>query len=86
MVTRSFKLSISTEVKSLCAKNPKRTSLKVFNTAGNTVYILSAQDQAYTDGYPVTATIPYEDVLCTDRLWIVASTGTNDVRVIITSE
>lgn len=86
MVTRTFNISVGVEVISLCAANVKRTSIKVFNLADNTVYILSAQNQVYTDGYPVTSAIPYEDVLCTDRLWIVAATGTNDVRVIITSE
>lgn len=86
MTSRTYALSVSTAMKELCAANPKRKSIKVFNLAANTVYICTEQPQLYTQGYPVTATIPYENKTFTGRLWIVASTGTNDVRVQVDSE
>ena len=85
MTTRTFALSVEQRAIPICSYNAKRTELKVFNLAGNTVYILSAQSQEYTEGYPVTSAIPYEAVNPTDELWIVSATGTNDVRVKISS-
>jgi hypothetical protein len=86
MATRTFKLSVTDVAQQLCADDPKRKSLKVFDLSSNTVYITSAQNMPYTEGYPVTATIPYENKECKKRLWIIAATGTNDVRVQIDSE
>jgi len=86
MTTRTFALSVGTTVIPLCSYDAKRTELKVFNLSSNTVYILSAQTQAYTEGYPVTAALPYDSSDPKEKLWIVAETGTNDVRVKISSE
>lgn len=86
ITSRTFALSVTTTAQQLCGKDLKRKSLKVFNLASNTVYITTAQPQLYTDGYPVTAALPYENKECKERLWIIASTGTNDVRVQVDSE
>lgn len=86
LTSRIFALSVTTAAQQLCGKDPKRKSLKVFNLAENTVYVTSAQNMKYTDGYPVTASLPYENKECKERLWIIASTGTNDVRVQVDSE
>jgi len=75
-------LSVTANVTQLCKANPSRTRLFVANLSGNVVYILSAQNLKYTDGIPVAAsTGTYENKSTTAPLWIVASTGTNDVRV-----
>lgn len=86
ITSRTFAISVTTTAQQLCAKDSKRKSLKVFNLASNTVYITSAQNMTYTDGYPVTASLPYENKECKEQLWIIASTGTNDVRVQVDSE
>jgi len=86
IATRTYALSVTSTVQQLCSKDKKRNSIKVFNLSSNTVYVLSAQNMKYTDGYPVTATLPYENVITKEALWIVAETGTNDVRVQVDSE
>ena len=86
MTTRTYKLTVTTEVQPLCAADPKRKEIQVFNLGGGTVCILSAQNQTWNDGYPVYETVPFKSNECKDRLWIVKDESSSDVRVMIVSE
>ncbi len=78
----TYAISVTTTVKELCKENPSRTRLLVKNTGSAIVYVLSAQSLKSTDGYPVAATTgEYENKSTTAAMWIVAASGTNDVRV-----
>lgn len=75
-------LSVTSTVAELCKENPTRTRLFVYNLGAQVVYILSAQNLKSTDGIPVAAsTGTYENKSTTAPMWIVAASGTNDVRV-----
>ena len=86
MTSKTYALSVAQVPKDLCAANLKRKSLKVAIIGSNTAYILSEQTQNAADGYPVTATLPYENKECKSRLWVITDTGTNSVRVQVDSE
>lgn len=79
--TRTFAIPVTTKVKQLCAYDEKRTCVFIYNNGDNTVYILSKQNMKYTDGIPVAASGTYRNNSTYAELWIVAATGTNDVRV-----
>jgi len=79
---RTFALSVTTDVKELVKKNLSRTRVYVCNTGSAIVYVLSAQNLKATDGIPVAATTgTYENKTTTGPMWVVAASGTNDVRV-----
>jgi len=85
--SRTYALSVTSITQQLCGADKKRRQIMVFNLGSNTVYICSAQNMKHTDGYPVPASAnPYKNKECTSALWIVAETGTNDVRVQVDSE
>ena len=78
---RTFSLTVTTDVIKLVDENPTRKALLVVNLGANTVYILSAQNLKYTDGIPITNGGSYSNDHCYGAYWIVAATGSNDVRV-----
>jgi YVTN family beta-propeller protein len=78
----TYALSVDTQVIQLAKENPTRKRLYVANLGSNAVYVLSAQNLKYTDGIPVAAsTGTYKNKTTTAAMWIVAATGSNDVRV-----
>jgi len=79
--TRTFKLDVTTKVAQLCAEDPKRKAILVYNNGSAAVYILSAQNQTASDGIPVAAGSSYTNDTTTAELWIVAASGTQNVRV-----
>jgi len=79
--SRTFRLKVTTKVVQLCAKDPKRTGLLVYNKGDVTVCILSAQNLTVDDGMPVTTKASYSNKESTNAYWIVAESGTQDVRV-----
>jgi len=80
--TRIFKLSITTKVVQLVAEDPNRVCLFVYNNSSGIIYILSAQNQASTDGIPVAANGgTYKSDTTTAALWIVGASDGLDVRV-----
>ena len=83
--TRIFKLNVTTKTIQLCAKNPKRTGLLVVNNSSVVVYILSAQNQSASDGIPIAAGASYTNDTTTAELFIIAASGTQDVRVEVDS-
>lgn len=79
---RIFTLSVTTEVKQLVKADPTRRRLYVYNTGSAIVYILSAQNKTSADGIPVAVTTgTYENKTTTAPMWIIAASGTCDVRV-----
>jgi len=79
--TRTFKLPVTTQAVQLVAKDSKRARLIVYNNGSATVYILSAQNMTTSDGIPVAAGTSYTNDTTTAELYIVAASGTQDVRV-----
>ena len=83
---RTYKLNVTTKAIQLCAENPKRKGLLVYNNGDETVYVLSAPNLGTGDGMPVAAGSSYDDEQSTCRKWIIADSGTQDVRVEVVSD
>jgi len=83
--TRTFKLSVGTTVVQLCAENPSRVLLWIVNNGTDTVYILSAQNQEKEDGFPIYSKGSHKNQFSQSELWIIAESGTQDVRVMVVS-
>lgn len=82
---RTFRLKVTTKVQVLCANNPKRTGLLVVNNGTAVVYLLSAQNLTADDGIPIAVDGSYNNSEGTSAYWIVAASGTQDVRVEVDS-
>jgi len=75
-------ITVTTKTKQLCAFNRKRKQLLVYNNGTATIEILSSQYAKYGDGIPVIAGATYTNKdYPQGRFWIVAESGTQDVRV-----
>lgn len=83
--SRTFSLDVTTKVIQLCAANPKRKALLVYNAGSETVYVLSAPNLTASDGIPIAQSNSYSDDESTCRKWIIAASGTQDVRVEVIS-
>ena len=81
IVTR--RLMVGTDVIQLVGENPNRRSLLVYNNGDAKVYILSSKNQTKEDGIPVAVGVSYEDDQSRGALYIVAESGTQDVRVMV---
>ena len=65
----------------LCHENPNRAGLLVYNNGTATVYILPTETHPIVEGIPVAAGASYENDTLTGELYIVAESGTQDVRI-----
>ena len=79
--TNIFALSVTTTAKELAKENPKRTLLLVCNNGTATVDVLSKQTQASGEGIPVLKGETYINDTSTAAFWIIAASGTQDIRV-----
>lgn len=79
--SRTFSINVTTKVVQLVSEDPKRTGLLVYNNGSATVYLLSAQNLKATDGIPIAAAGSYSNKESYNAYWIVAESGTQDVRV-----
>lgn len=79
--SRTFPLTVTTTPQKLVSKNPTRTGLLVYNNGSVAVYIISAQNLTSSDGIPVAAGASYDNDDTTAELWIVAASGSQNVRV-----
>ena len=79
--SRTFSLTVTTTSQKFVSKNPTRTGLLVYNNGSVTVYITSAQNLTSSDGIPVAAGAEYDNDDTTAELWIVAASGSQNVRV-----
>ena len=84
VVTR--RLIVGTDVVQLVGENPKRKSLLVYNNGSANVYILGSKSNTKEDGIPIGPGVSYEDDDSTGALYIVAETGTQDVRIMSRGE
>lgn len=84
IVTR--RLIVGTDVMSLVGENPKRKVLLVYNNGTATVYILGAESNSKEEGIPVPAGGSFDDDASTGALYIVAESGTQDVRIMTIGE
>lgn len=66
--------------------DPKRTGTYVQVTDSANAYITSEQNQPYTQGVKVTASLPFERATTKGELWILTSTSTTDCIVQLDSE
>ena len=72
------KFTAKTEM--LLDKNPKRTRLYVQNLGTANVELLSSKDGRYGDGIRIASEGDHTIRDCQGAYWIVAETGTQDVR------
>ncbi|MBW2559544.1 MAG: hypothetical protein JRE40_01690 [Deltaproteobacteria bacterium] len=78
---KTYHITVTTKKKKLVTENPTRKGLLVYNNGSATVYILSSPALDKTDGIPVAAGGSYENDDCYGEYWIVADSGSQDVRV-----
>jgi len=81
--SRTYNIPAGTTAKQLCSSNPNRKRLYVVNNGTGTVYILSSQNLSASDGIPVYVNGYYLDKESTCEFWIIAESGTQDVRVMV---
>jgi len=74
-------ITVTTTPQKLVTENPTRKGLLVYNNGSVTVYILSGQNIPKTDGIPVAAAASYNNDDCYGEFWIVAESGSQNVRV-----
>lgn len=77
----TFSLQVGTKAQKLVAENPKRKAFLVYNNGSATVYILSGPNKSKNDGIPVPIGETYNNDTCYGEFWIIAETGTQDVRI-----
>jgi len=65
----------------LVTENSTRKGLLVYNNGTDTVYILSSPALEKEDGIPVAPGKAYDNDDCYGEYWIVAESGSQDVRV-----
>ena len=78
---RTFHLKVTTKKMKLVTENPTRKGLLVYNNGTDTIYILSSPALEKEDGIPVAKKTSYSNDDCYGEYWIVAESGTQDVRV-----
>ena len=71
-----YSITASTTPRRVCAPNPTRKRVYVQVTDSGTAYIVSKQNNAYTEGIKVTSSLPFEDVTTTADFWVVTSSST----------
>ena len=79
--TRTYKLPVTTRVAQLAAETPNRVCIFIYNNGSATVYLLSQQKQTAIDGIPIPAAASYNNDTCYGEYWIIAASGTQDIRV-----
>ena len=78
---RTYHLTVTTKAMKLVTENPTRKGLLVYNNGTAKVFILSSPALGKEDGIPVAVGTSYSNDDCYGELWIVADSGSQDVRV-----
>ena len=79
---RIGKIAVTTITKQILSGNPKRKCFTIYNNGDKTVELLSSQHGKYGDGIPIAAASSYPvEHYCQGSYWIVAASGTQDVRI-----
>ena len=74
-------MDVTTKVVQVVAKDPHRTGLLIYNNGTAAVYLLSARNMKAADGIPIAKGSSYSNKESTNAYWIVAESGTQNVRV-----
>ena len=74
-------ITVTTDPQKLVTENRKRKAFLVYNNGSATVYILNAQNKAVADGIPVAAGSSYTNDDCYGEYWIIAASGSQNVRI-----
>lgn len=78
---KTYAIQVSTKAMKLVGENKDRVAFLVYNNGTATVYILSSPALSKTDGIPVASGNSYENDHSYAEYWIIADSGTQDVRV-----
>jgi hypothetical protein len=78
---RITSLKVTDKPIQLLGENPKRKAFLVYNNGSVNIEILDGQTRKYGEGIPVAAGAQYDNDDCYGAYWIVAASGTQDVRV-----
>jgi len=84
--TRTYSVAVSTTPAKICPENPKRVAIYIIGSGAGPAYITHAQNVPYTDGYPVSSTVPLKNDTTTAELWAVMQSGTLTLYVMEDSE
>jgi hypothetical protein len=84
--TRIFAFTVTAKAKAVVSKDVRRKCFYIYNNGSESVYLLSAQNQKYTDGIPIAASGDYENDSSTAAFWLISASGSVDVRVEVDGE
>ena len=71
----------TTKPKMIVDINPKRKALLIYNNGTVSVELLSSKDGRYGDGIPIKPDRSYSNKdYCQGAYWIIAESGTQDIR------
>lgn len=78
---KTYALQVGTKKQKLVAENKKRKYLFIYNNGTDTIYILSSPALNKDNGIPVPVGGSYNNEHCYGEYWVVAESGTQDIRV-----
>ena len=84
--TRTYSVPVTTTARRICPENPKRVAIYIIGSGAGPAYITHGQNVAYSDGYPVSSTVPLKNDTTTDELWAVMASSTLTLYVMEDSE
>ena len=79
-------MKATTGVERLVTEDPARKGLLIYNNGSATVELLSDNTLKYGDGIPIGAGKSYDNDRSCCAYWIVAASGSQDVRVEVNSD
>lgn len=74
--TRTYSVAVTTTAERICPENPKRAAIYIIGSGAGPAYVTHGQNVAYSEGYPVSSTVPLKNDTSTAELWAIMSTGT----------
>jgi len=79
--TRVKAHAVGTKAVKILAENPKRKAFLVYNNGTATVYLIDDETVPKEDGIPIPPGGSYDNDTTTAAIYLVAESGTQDVRV-----
>jgi len=84
--TRTYSVAVTTTPTQICPENPTRVGIYIIGSGAGPAYITHGQNVAYSEGYPVSSTVPLKNDTTTAELWAVMAAGTLTLYVMEDSE
>jgi hypothetical protein len=84
--TRTYSVAVSTTPAKICSANPKRVAIYIIGSGAGPAYITHGQSVPYSDGYPVSSTVPLKNDTSTSELWAVMQSSTLTLYIMEDSE